>query len=337
MKEKNKAKNLVEMFNQSTRKYAECRCQWWRTDTGSTASLDYDQVGLIVREMAAGFFELKVEKQDRIAIMSENCPQWLWADFSILSAAAVSVPIYPSFSQRETAYIINDSGAKILFVQNDQAMQRIMDVWDAMPCLERIIVMQDNSSIQHPYVLNLRDLREMGRGLLEKQPDALEKRLASIEMEDAMTIIYTSGTTGNQKGIIHTHRSFNAANEIDFKIIPHISSEDVLLSILPLSHSYERQFGQMMSICVGCTIAYADKSDSLIDSLQCFSPSWFVAAPSIFEKIFTAIWKEFDHSSHDRLMLANALTIGLEVVEANADEHGFIDASEQRDFLQGIL
>ncbi len=327
--------NFVEMFDHSTLEYSHCRCQWWKNEEDRTESLNYEQVGYIVSEMAAGLIHLQVKKSDRVAIMSENCPPWLWADFAILKAAAISVPIYPSFSLRETAYIINDSGARIIFLQDEAAAQQLLSIWDAMPDLEKIIIMKRQVHLRHPHILDLTALRKMGRSLMVVKTDLLAERIRCIDINDCITIIYTSGTTGTQKGVMHTHASMNAANIIDFKIIPNMSSEDVLLSMLPLSHSYERQFGQMMSIQFGGTIAYADKSASLLNNLQCFQPSWFVAAPSIFENILTAIWQSFDHSSTEKLMLADALTVSLRLAEEKADANGFINATNDG-FLQDI-
>ena len=322
------SQNFVEMFDRSTHEFSDCRCQCWKNEEDRTESLNYGQVGYIVSEMAAGLIHLQIKKQDRVAIMSENCPQWLWADFAIIKAAAISVPIYPSFSQRETAYIINDSGARMVFLQDERSAQQMLNIWDAMPGLEKIIIMKRRSTLYHPHIMDLTELRESGRNLLAITPDLLSETSHCIDMNDCMTIIYTSGTTGTQKGVMHSHASINAANNIDFQLIPRMSSEDILLSILPLSHSYERQFGQMMSLQFGGTIAYRDKSVSLLNNLQCFQPSWFVAAPSIFEDIFASVRQVFEYSSIEKAMLMEALNLGFKVVEQISEPAGFINASE---------
>jgi long-chain acyl-CoA synthetase len=321
-----------QMFDNVVLRFGDRRCQWWKSGSESTASLTYDQVGRIVSEMSAGLMSLDLQKQDRAAIMSSNSPQWLWADFSILNAGGVTVSLYPTLSQREMAAMINDSGAKVLYVQDHGNLQKALNLWDDMPSLGKIILLQDRFAGDNPNVIGLDELRERGALFLARYSFAYEERWRSVDLFDRMTIIYTSGTTGEQKGAVHTHLSMNAACALDLKSMPPLSEEDVFLSILPLAHSYERQCGQMIALTVGATIAYAERPTTLMEDLQIFRPTTFMATPQYFETIFTAIKDAFSATPEDALAWQKALQVSLKVTEARADQHGFIDMSEGIDF-----
>lgn len=331
-----KRQTFPEMFDTSVLKYGDCRCQWWKTGPETTDSLTYSQVGRIVKETAAGLMSLELKKQDRVAIMSHNCPQWLWADFAILNSGAVTVTIYPTLSQREMAFIINDSGARFLFVRDETNLRKALNLWAEMPSLEKVIMMKDDFEYGDEKVINLAQLRKLGQAFLVRFPLAYEKRWRSVDLFDNMTIIYTSGTTGQQKGSLHTHFSMNAANCIDFKVIPPVTNQDVLLSFMPLSHSYERQFGQMMSLAVGGTIAYAQKPSTIVKDMELFQPTWFMAVPLMHERVFMSVRETWFRSPETKIAFEEALKIGLEVVEKRADEHGFIDMSEGVDPTAGL-
>jgi long-chain acyl-CoA synthetase len=324
------------MFHDSVIKFGECRCQWWKTGPDTTESLTYAQVGRMVKELGSGLMKLGLKKQDRVAVMSHNCPQWLWADFSILNTGGITVTIYPTLSQREMIFIINDSGSKILYVQEEANLLKVLEAWDEMPNLELVIMMQDHFQTDDARVLDLARVRELGvKGLVE-DPYGYERRWREVDIFDKMTIVYTSGTTGQQKGAVHTHHSVSAASALDMKLFPVISEDDVFLSFLPISHTYERQCGQMVALAVGATYAYAQRPSTVVPDMATFKPTVFMSVPRIYERIFMAIREAYSGSPEARAAFENALKIGLAVTEARADENGFIDMSEGLDFTEGM-
>lgn len=327
---------FCQMFNDSVVRFGDCRCQWWKTGPNTTESLTYAEVGRIVMEMAAGLMSLGLNKQDRAAIMSHNCPQWLWADFSIINSAGIVVTIYPTLSAREMVFIVNDSGSRFIYVGDETNLEKVLSNWDSMPTLEKVIIMRDDYDTSDERVMNLRQLRNLGVELLVRDPWAYEKRWRSVELFDRMTIIYTSGTTGIPKGAVHTHFSMNAANAIDQRIIPEASEDDVFLSFLPLSHSYERQCGQMIALSVGATIAYAERPSTVVQDLQIFRPTIFMSVPRIYERIFMAIREAASATPEGKALFEQALEVGLKVIEARSDENGFIDMSEGIDLTEGL-
>jgi len=331
-----KQQTFPQMFNDNVIKFGDCRCQWWKTGPDATTSLTYAQVGRIVKELGAGLMKLGIGKQDRAAIMSHNCPQWLWADFSILNIGAITVTIYPTLSQHEMVYIINDSGAKVLYVQGEANLKKAMDAWSGMPDLELIVMMQDEYDAGHPKVMNLNQIRKLGVACLTEEPYGYERRWQAVDIFDRMTIVYTSGTTGRQKGAVHTHFSVNAANSLDMKLFPVISEDDVFLSFLPLSHTYERQCGQMIALAVGATIAYAQKPSTVVPDMSTFRPTVFMSVPRIYERIFMAIREAYAGTTEAKAAFEGALKIGLAITEARADANGFIDMTEGIDFTEGL-
>ncbi len=334
---------LPEMFNDSVIKFGERRCQWFKVAPGSaeTESLTYAQVGMIVRDLSAGLISLGINKGERIAIMANNCPQWLWADFATLNSGAVTVTVYPSLSVTEMKYIINDSGSKILFVRDNEGVQKALAALDDLPSLQTVIVMEDDCPLpDNPAFLHLSSVRQRGRVYLWRNPYCYEQVCDSIKLWDMASIIYTSGTTGNPKGAVHTHSSFMYAVQADNNTFARndcgIDEYGVLISFLPLSHTYERQCGQMQSIDVGCTIAYAEKPQTMIMDLQLFRPTWFCAVPRIFERIYMAIRGLASSTPEGKAAFEKAMDIGLQVVDYHADEDGFIDMGIDVDVTENL-
>lgn len=331
---------LPQLFNDAGVKYAERRCQWWKTGPNSTDSLTYGQVYMTVKDLTAGLLELGIERGDRIAIMADNCPQWLWADMAILNSGAITVTIYPSFSSYETQYILNNSGARALFVRSQSEIDKILPALDDLPSLEKIIVMEDIPLPDNQKFIHLNQLRENGTRYLLKHPYAYEKRWHSIELWDRASIIYTSGTTGEPKGVVHTHQSIMASNCKSMRLFIeegfHFTEDDVELSFLPLSHSYERQSGQLMGLLNGITIAYAEKPSTVVADMQIFKPTVFLSVPRIFERIYLALRKATAQTPEAKEAFKKAIDIGLRVTEARTDANGFIDMREGIDIAADL-
>ncbi len=323
---------LPAMFNDSIIKFGECRCQWFKAAPGSseTKSLTYAEVGMLVRDLSAGLLSLGIKKQDRVAIMAYNCPQWLWSDFAILGAGAVTVTIYPSFSPKEMQYIVNNSSSRIIVVRDQAGVEKVHATLEGMSSLEKVIVMEENCPLpDHPAFIHLSQLRQMGRIYMHKNPYCYEKACDEVKIWDMASIIYTSGTTGDPKGAVHTHSSFMYAIQADNNMWTRndcmLDEYEVLLSFLPLSHSYERQCGQMQSINVGETIAYAESPQTVVADLQLFKPTWFCSVPRIFERIYMALRDAASATPVGKAAFEKAMDIGITAVDYVSGEEGFID------------
>jgi long-chain acyl-CoA synthetase len=296
---------------------------------------------MIVRSLACGLQALGVSAQDRVSIMAYNCPEWLWSDFAILGSGAVTVTIYPTLSAGEMKYIINNSGSKVLFVRDRDGVDKALAALDEMPGLEKVIVMQDAVPLPgNDKFVHLSQVRQLGMRYMFAHPYAYEKSCDRIKIWDLATIVYTSGTTGTPKGAMHSHYAFlNAMQTDNLRYISNdfmIDEDDVLLSVLPLSHTYERQCGQMQTIGTGGTIAYAEQPTTLMRDLQIFNPTWFNSVPRIFERIYVAMRDAASATVEGKAAFEKAVDIGLRVVDYQSDENGFVDMSFNHSFVDGL-
>jgi len=330
------------MFNDAVTKYGDLRCQWWKSGPDKTESLTYAETGWIVKDLTCALMEMGVVKSDRICIMAFNCKEWLWADFSILSAGAVTTTIYPTSSPKTIKYIVNDSGAKIIFVRDEEGVNKVLSCIDEMPELTKVIVMEDIKLPENPIFVSLTGLLDKGKKYQARNPLAYEKRWRSIDIFDWCTIVYTSGTTGEPKGALHTHHSIASASALDYRLFVKNGYDfnylqgHVSFSFLPLSHTYERQYGQFIAIDRGCTIAYSQKPSTLMEDMATFQPHYMMAVPRIFEKMWMAIKSMYGKTPETKAVFEKALEIGLKVVDYHADENGFLDMSWDLDHSDGL-
>lgn len=278
---------------------------------------------------------LGIKKGDCVAIASHTAPQWIWADYSILCAGGITVCIYPTLSAKEMSFIINDSGSKILYVQDEEILQKALSIADEMPTLQKCIIMKDDYKGSDSRVLTLPQVRELGIKLLSKDKLAYESRWRSVDILDPMTIVYTSGTTGRQKGVVHTHFSINAACCRDLRIVPEYREDDIMLSFLPLAHTYERECGHGTAMMAAVTIAYSSPM-TLIEDLKVFKPTVFMSVPRIYERVFMAMRDMASKSPVTKKIFEFAIKTGLQLTEARSDENGFVDMSEGINFTEGV-
>lgn len=331
---------LPEMFCASAIRHADLPCQCWKTGPGTTDSNTYGQVYMIVKDLAAGLMELGLEKGDRVSVMATNCRQWLWTDYAILAAGAITVTIFPTFSVSEMSFIINDSGSKFLFVRDLEGVNKVQEGIDSLPHLEKVIVMEDCDLPDSDLFVLLSTIREKGKKYLTKNPYAYEKRWRSIELWDPATIIYTSGTTGEPKGVVHTHQSIAAANALCLRSFVEdgmeYTNDDTILSFLPLSHSFERQCAQWIAFEAGIKIAYAEKPSTIMADFQIFRPTVFCSVPRIFERIYLALQQAAAQTPESAAAFERAMEIGQRVTEARMDEQGHVDMREGIDIAADL-
>ncbi len=232
-----------------------------------------------VRHFATGLRLLGVKPGDRVAILSENRPEWAISDFAILANAAVTVPVYPTLLGWQIEYILNDSGAVAVVCSTEEQLQKIQDIRSHTPHIHNVIVCEAKSVPAN--VLTFQQIVDSGRAKFdEKRFEELSKQCRPV---DLATLVYTSGTTGNPKGAMLTHG--NIASNVDAAqyILP-IEPGVVAMSILPLSHIFERM-ADYFYFAHGITIAYAENVTKVGDTLQEIKPEVFAAVPRLFEKM----------------------------------------------------
>jgi long-chain acyl-CoA synthetase len=247
---------------------------------GEWASRSFEQVRDTVRELALGLAELGVGKGDKVAILANTRPEWTYFDLAGLSLGAVVVPIYQTNSPEECQYVLEDSDAKVVVVEDDEQLEKIHRVREQLGLLEHVVRMTGSSAD----AISLDDLAARGRG---HDASEWERHWRAARPEDVATFIYTSGTTGPPKGCIITHANYRAMLDMTNEAGV-IEQEDVAYLYLPLAHSFARlvQFG---TVDLGATLAYWERDPlKILPDLGELKPTYLPSVPRIFEKIYTA-------------------------------------------------
>jgi long-chain acyl-CoA synthetase len=223
-----------------------------------------------------------IKKGDKIAIISNNRPEWNFTDFGISQIGAVSVPIYPTISSEEYAYILGHVEPKLVFISDKNLYEKIKPIADQNPGISDIYTF-DNISKAKPFTELIKLGKEMASGLKEE----LVKAKAAVKPSDLVTIIYTSGTTGFPKGVMLMHSNL-VSNFIEQSFIHPLGPEAVVLSFLPLSHIYERSLTYHFQY-KGVSIYYAENVGTIMDNLKEIKPDVIAVVPRLLERIFDRI------------------------------------------------
>jgi long-chain acyl-CoA synthetase len=243
-----------------------------------------------VRAVALGLSALGVRRGDRVALLSENRPDWSVVDLAILSLGAVNVPIYTTQAPEQVGYILEDSGARVLFVSGRKVYRHARPGIKAASGVERIIFFDTDAAQSHEGAMTLLELEQQGAEFDRLEPETFERVLNAVEAEDLATIIYTSGTTGEPKGVMLTHGNF-VSNVLAVSGSLPIYPTDVSLSVLPLSHIFERTVYYVFCWS-GVSVYYAASFDMVGEYLREVRPTIMTAVPRLFEKVYHKIIKK---------------------------------------------
>lgn len=249
---------------------------------GGVRGLDSAGVRSAVDRAVLAWRGLGLERGDRIAILSDNRPEWLISDYSLLAAGAVPVPIYISLTAPQIRHILADSGARGIVVSTRELLERVLEVRPALPALEHIILMDAGPQGPEPPVMAWRTLMERGSELRLRDPDAFERIARAAGPSDLATIIYTSGTTGDPKGVMLTHANFLSNVKAVQKVFS-FTPADRALSFLPLSHVFERM-ADYVYMMAGVTIVHVSLEE-VAGALTSMRPTVLVAVPRLYEKM----------------------------------------------------
>jgi long-chain acyl-CoA synthetase len=240
-----------------------------------------------VRRAAVGLQALGVKRGDRVAILSENRPEWAIADYACLTAAMTDVPIYPNLPPDQVAYILRDSGATAIFVSTAAQADKVRQIRRDCPALHTVIGF--SATREDGVDLTIAELEAKGAAG-ESQPSIAAYRSAAdaVRPDDLATIIYTSGTTGEPKGVMLTHDNIYSNVMAGAVQIP-FAGQDSCLSFLPLSHIFERMAGHYLMWQVGASIAYAESIDTVPIDMQLVRPTLVLSVPRLYEKMYARV------------------------------------------------
>src|SRR6185503_9656176 len=239
-----------------------------------------------VRRTAFGLEELGVRGGDRIALLSENRPEWAIADYACLTIGVTDVPIYPNLPPDQIAYILRDCGAVAIFVSNESQAAKILEIRHECAALRHIITF---AASPEGADLTLASLETSGANVdNEERRRAHRARADAVRPDDVATIIYTSGTTGEPKGVMLTHDNIYSNVEAGRAAIP-FGGDDTCLSFLPLSHIFERNAGHYLMLATGTSIAYAESVDTVPLNMTEVGPTLVLSVPRLYEKMYARV------------------------------------------------
>lgn len=277
--------------NKSVLRYKERSTHAW-TD------ITYEQLGQRARSVAAYLLDAGVRRGDRVAILSENRPEWTITDMAIQLLGAINVSLYTSLPASQVSYILKDSGAKVFFVSTGIQLKKAEKVFAECPALEHVVTMSELRSEHAEWVTEWSDAIAKGQSRISDPTvnKNIEQSADAVEPTDVSALIYTSGTTGTPKGAMITHENFCSNARASLKAVP-FSGDDHHLSFLPLCHVFERTAGYHAVLAAGGMISYAESVNTVNRNLAELGPTVLISVPRLFERIHNLILKSVEEGS----------------------------------------
>ncbi len=250
----------------------------------------WNQCAEAVREIGGGLLSLGFAHGECASILANTVVEWVWADLAVLSCGGVSNGIYPTDAASQVHYLCEDSRTRILFVEDDEQLDKALEVRDQLPQLRAMVVfdMEGLHQLNDPAIISLAALRERGRAYLAAHPDALQQRVQDCKPDDLAILVYTSGTTGKPKGAMHLHaglvytvRGYNTLVAQD--------ERDERMCFLPLCHIAERMGGEYFALYTGTKLNFVENPETIPENVREIAPTVFTAVPRVWEKFYSGV------------------------------------------------
>lgn len=270
-----------------------------------------------VRNTALGLIELGLKEGDKVCIHSENHQEWLYADLAIQSAHGITVGIYPTNPAEEIKYIINNSDSVYYIAEDQEQVDKMLEVKEVCPTVRKIIVMNMKGvpKYNHPDIISFKQLESLGEKVADREPDLFERMVEQTKAEDICVLIYTSGTTAFPKGAMICHRNLVEASKVLFDYLE-LSDKEVVISYLPLCHAFERVFSLYLPLLRGTIVNFAESIDTVQFNVREIAPTIFVGVPRIWEKIQEGIFRQIQNTNQfNRMVFQWALKWGYKISE----------------------
>jgi len=306
---------VVTTFFEQTRKLSDAVALRHKRD-GEWVTISWTQYGDLVRRAAGGFRSLGIDAGDRGAILSTNRYEWHVADIAIQSCGGITVPIYPTNSPIQVAYIAGHAEVKVIVCENAAQLAKVHEVRSDLPALKKGIVLDPSGVTEDDFVMTWEALLAAGDAFNAEHPGDIDEHVAAVEPEDLCTVVYTSGTTGPPKGAMLTHHNIVWTCESLSKVLEG-EPGDRRLSYLPLSHIAERATSHFQQIYLGFETWFATSIDTLREDLVACKPTVIFGVPRVWEKFYAGIRNMIENlPDEQREMAEQAIQLGLKRVEA---------------------
>jgi len=284
---------------------------------GLWRSWTWEQTGQAVREIAHGLMALGFAPRETASILSNTTIEWVLADLAVLSAGGVSNGIYPTDAPEQVHYLCEDSRTTVLFVEDEEQLDKALAVRERLPLLRHIVVvdMDGLRDFHDPQVLSLDQLRERGREHLQQHPQRLEQRVAAVQPEDLAILVYTSGTTGKPKGAMHSHRGL-VYTVRGYNTLIARDRQDECMCFLPLCHIAERMGGEYFSLYTGARLNFVENPETVPENVREIAPTVFTAVPRVWEKFYSGVMIALKEASRlQQFAYAWAIGVGQRVAD----------------------
>ena len=241
----------------------------------------------IVKSVSFGLYELGVRDGDKVAIHSENRPEWVFADLGAQTLGSVSVGIYPTSPAAEVEYLLSHSEASVLIVEDEEQLDKALEAWDRLEKLQKIVVIDPRgvNTIDDPRIITFQELLDLGDSV---DGQSFEKMIQTIAPSETAIIVYTSGTTGPPKGAMITHQNLRFA-AISWGRVYEFRKNDEVLSYLPLCHVAERVISVANGVYHGYVVNFGEDTNSFLEDLREVQPTFFLGVPRVWEKMLASI------------------------------------------------
>jgi long-chain acyl-CoA synthetase len=287
---------------------------------GVWKDISWKEYGGKVKHVALGLIGLGLKRGDRVAIMSENTPEWLFSDAGILAAGGVSVGVYPTNSAKQVKYVMEDSGSSYFIAGDEEQLDKILEVREALLSLKKIIIVEQKGlrNFSDPEVITFEEFLELGEFMDHQNPTIFESLIEATKPEDLAILIYTSGTTGPPKGSMISHSNLFFTVEAWLKI-DQAYMNDETLAFLPLSHILQRLFSLVFPLIAGSICSFSEGMDTFPQDIREISPTIFIAVPRIWEKFYSSIIFQVKESTAvEKFAFKWALVIGKMMAECRS-------------------
>jgi long-chain acyl-CoA synthetase len=267
-------------------------------DYGIWNRVSWKAYGRRVREAAAALISIGIVPGDRVSILGTNRPEWLVCHNAAMAVGGATCGVYPTNAPDQVAYVVGHSESKVLFVENEEQVDKILQIIDGLEHLTQVVIWDREGlwGFSHERFIFFDQFIARGREYLDAHTTCVDERLAAIQPDDTAVIIYTSGTTGRPKGAMLSHSNILKLTE-SFATVNATNEQDEMLSYLPLAHIYENLISLFQAVWGGGTVNFVESMDTLAYNLREVSPTIFASVPRIWEKFASAIEIKMDDST----------------------------------------